>query len=152
MSTRPSPPPAAAPTSADPASVAPVRGSEAGAVFFLRNLDLLLIPMAVPVVLLLGAPVLGVLVGAVLWVGQRLIELGVARVAQTKDNVRVAVGYNLGVMVGRAWLVGLTILAVGTLGDRQDGLAAAILVFVAFTIYFAGSLLARSFERNPSPS
>mgnify|MGYP003345554867 CR=1 FL=1 len=72
--------------------------------------------------------------------------------SKTKEDVRKAIGYNLGAMVGRAWLVGLSILAVGILGEREDGLAAAVLVFVAFTTYFATSLLARTFERNASPS
>jgi hypothetical protein len=115
-------------------------------------LDLVLVVMAVPVALLLGAPALGLLVGAAVWIVQRVIELLVARLARTKENVKVAVGYNLGAMVGRAWLVGLTILAVGTAGEREDGLTAAVLVFAAFTAYFATSLLARSFERNSTPS
>lgn len=118
----------------------------------LRLADIILIVMAAPVVILLGAPVLGVLAGAGVWVVNRLLELALARRAATREDVRAAIGYNLGGVIGRAWLVGLTILAVGTAAEREDGLAAAILVFVAFTLYFANSLLARSFERNVSPS
>jgi hypothetical protein len=44
--------------------------------------------------------------------------------------------------------VGLTILAVGLAGDREDGLAAALLIMAAFTIYFATSLLVSMLERN----
>jgi len=118
----------------------------------LRLLDLVLVAMGTPVAILLGAPALGVLVGAAVWFVSRALELWLARVAASKEDVRAAIGYNLGGVVGRAWLVGLTILAVGKAGEREDGLAAAILVFVAFTLYFANSLLARSLERTTSPS
>jgi hypothetical protein len=37
--------------------------------------------------------------------------------------------------------VGGAILAVGLAGEREDGLTAAIVVAVAFTVYFATSLL-----------
>ena len=48
--------------------------------------------------------------------------------------------------------MGLTILAVGLAGEREDGLMAAILILAAFTLYFVSSLLLRSLERNtPRP-
>jgi hypothetical protein len=49
----------------------------------------------------------------------------------------------------RAWLVGLTILAVGLLAEREDGLTAGITVLAAFTVYFATSLILRPLERKP---
>jgi hypothetical protein len=118
----------------------------------LRVADIVLVPMAAPIAILLGAPALGVLVGAGIWVVQRLLELFLEHRARATDNVKVALGLNLGGVVGRAWLVGLTILAVGTAGEREDGLAAAVLAFAAFTLYFANSLFARSLERNANPS
>jgi hypothetical protein len=53
-------------------------------------------------------------------------------------------------MVVRVWLVGLTILAVGLLGERQDGLTAGITVLAAFTVYFATALILRPLERKSS--
>ena len=76
----------------------------------------------------------------------------VERKAKAATDVRKTVGMNLGALIARSWLVGLTILAVGLLGDREDGLTAAILVLAAFTIYFATSLLSRSLEGNPPRS
>lgn len=150
MSTRPSPLPAGTDQASDVPAARPDRSPDP--ISLVSLIDIVLLLMAVPIVLLLGAPVLGVLVGAAIWIVQRGIELAVARVAATKDSVKAAVGYNLGAMVGRVWLIGLTILIVGTAGEREDGLAAAVLSFVAFTVYFAISLFARSFERNVSPS
>ncbi|PTL60530.1 hypothetical protein [Paraconexibacter algicola] len=136
----------------DPSAPEPTPGGPRLGTSPLRLADIVLIVMAAPVVCLLGAPVLGILAGAGVWVLNRVLELALARRAATREDVRAAIGYNLGGVIGRAWLVGLTILAVGTAGEREDGLAAAVLVFAAFTLYFANSLLARSFERNASPS
>jgi hypothetical protein len=48
--------------------------------------------------------------------------------------------------------VGLTILAVGLAGEREDGLTAAVLMLAAFTLYFVTSLLLRSLEgKAPRP-
>jgi hypothetical protein len=62
----------------------------------------------------------------------------------------VAVGF--AVLMGRAWLCGLTILLVGLKGERQDGLMAALLILVVFTVYLATSLVLRPTERNTPPS
>ena len=40
----------------------------------------------------------------------------------------------------------------GLAGSREDGLAAAILVLVAFTIYLATTLLMRAVARSGDPS
>src|SRR5215217_2413782 len=69
-----------------------------------------------------------------------------ARLATGQEDVRRAVGLNLGALIARSWLVGLTILAVGLAGEREDGLTAAVLVLAAFTVYFVTSLLLRPLE------
>lgn len=118
----------------------------------LRLLDIILVVVTAPVVVLLGAPALGILVGAAAWVLQRVAEFALEREAKRRESIKAAIGLNLAGAMGRAWLVGLTILAVGTAGDRQDGLAAAILTFVAFTLYFVNMLLTRTLERNSATS
>jgi hypothetical protein len=50
--------------------------------------------------------------------------------------------------MGRAWLVGLTILAVGLLAEREDGLTAGITVLVAFTVYLVTALIRHPLERK----
>ena len=115
---------------------------------FLRFLDIFLVVVTAPVLVLLGAPALGILVGAAAWVIQRFASLALEREARRRDDFRTAIGLNLAGAMGRAWLVALSILAVGLAADREDGLAAAVLVLVAFTIYFATSLLANALERN----
>jgi hypothetical protein len=113
-----------------------------------RYLDVALVILAAPFVVLLDAPLLGYAVGAAAWIANRALGVAVERYARDRGDVRAAVGLNVGALLGRAWLVGLTILAVGLAGDRKDGLMAALLLLVAFTVYFATSLILRPLERN----
>jgi hypothetical protein len=112
----------------------------------LRWLDVILVIFAAPFAILMGAPALGYAVGAAAWIVNRAVGALVERRARAATDVRTTIGLNLGALIARSWLVGLTILAVGLAGDREDGLTAAILVLAAFTIYFATSLLSRSLE------
>jgi hypothetical protein len=111
-----------------------------------RWLDVVLVVLAAPFVVLMDLPVLGYAVGAVAWIVNRAIGFAVERVATRQDDVRRAVGLNLGVLIARSWLVGLSILAVGLAGEREDGLTAAVLCLAAFTLYFVTSLLLRTPE------
>jgi hypothetical protein len=111
-----------------------------------RWLDVVLVVLAAPFVVLTGLPVLGYAVGAVAWIANRALGALVERRAKAQDDVRKAVGLNLGALIARSWLVGLTILAVGLAGEREDGLTAAILLLAAFTLYFVTSLLLRPLE------
>ena len=117
-----------------------------------RWLDVILVVLAAPFVVLMELPVLGYAVGAAAWIANRAIGVLVERVATAQDDLRRAVGFNLGALIARSWLVGLTILAVGLAGEREDGLTAAILMLAAFTLYFVTSLLLRSLEgKAPRP-
>jgi hypothetical protein len=111
-----------------------------------RWVDVVVVVLATPFALLMGAPTLGYVVGAVAWILSRLAGVLVERFARTRDDVRSVVGLNFAAVIGRCWLVGLTILAVGLLGERKDGLTAAILMLAAFTLYFMTSLFLRPFE------
>jgi len=117
-----------------------------------RWIDVVLVIAAAPFVLLTGLPMLGYVVGASGWVISRLIGYAVERRARASDNIRTQTGLTLFSSLGRAWLVGLTILVVGLTGKREDGLTAALLVLVAFTIYLVTTIALRPLERNPSKS
>jgi hypothetical protein len=114
--------------------------------FLVRWLDVILVVLAAPFVVLMDLPVLGYTAGALAWIANRVIGTLVERRAKATGDVRKAVGLNLGVLIARAWLVGLTILAVGLGGEREDGLTAALLLLGAFTLYFVTSLLLRPLE------
>jgi hypothetical protein len=101
-----------------------------------RWLDVILVVLAAPFVVLMDLPVLGYTVGALAWILNRGIVVWVERIATRQGDVRRAVGLNLGALIARSWLVGLSILAVGLAGEREDGLTAAVLLLAAFTLYF----------------
>ena len=131
---------------ADPA----VTASGADPLTFVRYLDIVVVVLAAPFVILLGAPVLGYVVAAFAWTVQRAAGVTIERRAERSGDMRTALGLNMASLLLRVWLIGLTILAVGLIAEREDGLTAGITVLVAFTVYFATSLIIRPLERKPS--
>ena len=115
----------------------------------LRYLDVVLVVAALPFVALAGLPLFGYGVGAAAWILQRAAGVALERQAAKTTEIRRQVALNLAGTLGRAWIVGGAILAVGLAGERQDGLTAAVLVFVAFTVYFALSLILHTVARGP---
>jgi hypothetical protein len=116
--------------------------------FAVRYLDVLVVVLAAPFVLLTGAPVLGYAAGAAAWIVTRVLGVWLERAARRRNDPRALVGVSFGVLMGRVWVLGITILVVGLAGARSDGLMAALLALVAFTIYLATSLILRPLERN----
>ncbi len=113
-----------------------------------RYLDVVLVVLAAPFVILLDLPVLGYLVGAGLWIVQRVLEAVLERAAGHTD-VRRAIGVKVASMIGRTWLIGIGILAVGLGAEREDGFTAAIVCLAAYTVHLATALILRPLERNP---
>ncbi len=133
---------------ADPGTTAP----RVDPLSIVRYLDVVLVVLAAPFVVLLGAPVLGYVVGAVAWILQRFAAVAIERRAARATDIKTSLGLNMVSLVLRAWLIGLTILAVGLTAEREDGLMAGITVLAAFTVYFAISLILRPLERmSPRP-
>jgi hypothetical protein len=114
-----------------------------------RYLDVVLLVLAAPFVVLLELPVLGYAVGAAVWIVARVLESALDRSAARSD-VRRAVGVKVGSMVGRTWLIGVGIVAVGVAAEREDGFTAAIVCLVAYTVHLATALILRPLERNPT--
>jgi hypothetical protein len=113
-----------------------------------RYLDVVLIVLAAPFVILLGLPVLGYLVGGGVWIAQRVLEAVLEHAARRSD-VRRAIGIKVVSMIGRTWLIGVGILAVGLGAEREDGFTAALVCLAAYTIHLATTLILRPLERNP---
>jgi hypothetical protein len=114
-----------------------------------RYLDLVLLALALPVFVVAGLPMLGYAAGAAAWLVQRGLQLALNRKAVAADDPRTVVGIAAGSMIGRGWLVALTIFAAG-LVDEDAGLAAAVLVILLFTAYFTVSMILRPFQTPPS--
>ena len=113
-----------------------------------RYLDVVLIVLAAPFVVLLELPLLGYAVGATVWILARVLEAVLERSAGRSD-VRRAIGVKVASMIGRTWLIGIGILAVGLAAEREDGFTAALLCLGAYTVHLATALILRPLERNP---
>jgi hypothetical protein len=118
-------------------------------VIFIRYFDLVLLAVALPVFVVGGLPMLGYAAGGGAWLVQRGLQIFLNRKAVAADDARVTVGIAMGSMIGRGWLVALTIFAAG-LADEDAGLAAAVLVIVLFTAYFTVSMIMRPFDTDTS--
>lgn len=125
----------------------PLSGS--GIPITLRYFDCVLAVAFLPFALLAGLPVLGSVGGVVLWLGQRALGAGLEAYAARQDDFRRGTALTFASGMLRPLLMGLTILALGGVGAREDGLTAALIVLVAFTVYMAISFIFRP-QRNPS--
>ena len=114
----------------------------------LRFADLAALVLALPVFLVTGASMLGYGVAAGAWLIQRAIQLaadrGAARALATGVR-RNALGIIAAATLARLWVLTLAILLVGLLGERRDGLDAALLALVLVSISLGGRALDRAF-------
>ena len=115
-----------------------------------RYLDLVVLALAFPVFVAAGFPLLGYAAGAAAWLVQRGIQVLLLRRAESAEDIRGAVGITAASMIGRGYLVALTIFGAGLI-EREAGLAAAVLVIVLFTVYFSLSVITRQPPRRPTP-
>ena len=103
----------------------------------LRWLDLALLALALPVFLVVGAPLLGWGAVAGVWVLMRALpDRLMRRAAATEDPRRGTMVLAAG-MVGRVWLLALAIFGAGAV-DRDAGLAAALLSIALVTVNLVG--------------
>lgn len=111
-----------------------------------RFADLVLLAAALPVFVLAELPMLGYAVAAAAWLVQRaILDLAERRAqrALAAGERRTAMGVTAMSSLGRVWMVALAVLLVGLLGEREDGLAAALLSALLFTVQLGGRALAR---------
>jgi hypothetical protein len=114
----------------------------------LLYLDVVLVLIAAPVALSLGAPALGYAIGAGAWISQRILAHADRRWIRSATAPRTQLGLNLFEAFGRIWLLAGAIVLAGVAGGRADGLTAALLIFGAYSVAFAIKVL---FDRPSSP-
>ena len=115
----------------------------------LANLDLILIVPGVALALALGAPAFGVLVGAGAWLLQRVVAVADRRAIVRAAEPGSRLGLNFIDAFARIWLLAAGIVVAGAVGNRPDGLAAALVIFVGYSVAFAVRI-ARGREAGPS--
>lgn len=119
---------------------------------FVRNLDLAVLALALPVFVVADLPLGGYATAAVIWAMWRGIGAYTDRKAAEAEDPRKVVGIATGSMIGRGWLMGLTLLGVGLLTNDDVGLSAAVLCVVLFTVSFTARMFLRPFEAASGPT
>lgn len=109
----------------------------------LRQFDVVLLLLALPVFVVADQPLLGWAATTIAWIAQKALQAFLERKAAQEDDARRFFGFMAGSLIGRSWLLALTIFAVG-IADRDAGLAAAVLALAVFTVYLAISLIMRA--------
>ena len=124
-----------------------------------KYVDLLVLLAALAVFVLAGLPISGYAAAAAAWLAQRGIQVLAGRraaaelAAGNRQRAMATIGMTT---LGRVWLMATAVLLVGLAGKHEDGLAAALLLVVLFTVSFVAQGLARLFEAEgeqvPTPS
>jgi hypothetical protein len=101
-----------------------------------RYLDVVLVVIAAPVALALGAPALGYAVGGGAWILQRIVATVDRRWTSKLREPRRQLGVGLFEGFARIWLLAGAIIVAGVAGSRADGLTAALVIFGAYSVAF----------------
>jgi hypothetical protein len=111
----------------------------------LRNLDLAVLALALPVFIAAELPLLGWAAATGAWVASRVVQAVAERRALASGDRRVAMGARAATLMGRLYLVGLTVLGAGIV-EREAGLAAGVLSVLVFTVYFTTLFIVKPLE------
>jgi hypothetical protein len=116
----------------------------------LRNLDLVLLALALPVFVVAGLPLLGYATALVIWLMWRAIGAYAERKAREATDLARVAAITTGSVIGRGWLLGLTLVGAGLAAGDDVGLSAALLCVVLFTVSFTTRLVVRPIEGTRS--
>ena len=114
----------------------------------LKNVDILVLLVALVVFLVTPLPELGWITGAAAWLVQRAISELAVRRSEAADDVRTRVGLLAGSIIIRGWVVAGILVAVG-LNDSDAGLAAAVLFLAVFTLQLTMTMAIRPYDAPP---
>jgi hypothetical protein len=132
------------------AAVAGQRGVAGFQMLTFRYLDVAVAVIAAIAGIALGAPALGCALGGGAWVFQRVVQAADRTWARRMRDPRSALGISLFERFGRIWLLAGAIVVAGLVGGRKDGLAAALIIFCAYTVRFVIGLVSGPPPANPA--
>ena len=114
-----------------------------GAVTALSYLDVVILVVAAPIMLLIGVPAVGYLVGAGVWIALRAVGVLVDRAVASLSDPRQEVTLRLAYLLGRLFLLAIAVIVVRNGAGRNDGLTALLVIVFAFTAQLVLSFLNR---------
>ena len=109
----------------------------------LAYLDVIIVVVAAPIMLLIGVPAVGYLVGAGAWIVLRVVGIGVDRAAAATPEPNREMTLRLAYLLGRLFLLAIVVILVRNGSGRDDGLTALLVIVFAFTTQLVLSFLAR---------
>jgi len=109
----------------------------------LAYLDVVLLVVAAPIMLLIGVPAVGYLVGAGAWIVLRAVGVAIDRVVPALKDPRSEVTLRLAYLLGRLFLLAIAVIVVRNGSGRNDGLTALLVIVFAFTTQLLTSFLTR---------
>jgi hypothetical protein len=118
-----------------------------GAVTMLAYLDVVLLVVAAPIMLLLGVPAVGYLVGAGVWIALRAVGVLIDRAIPRLTDPRQEVTLRLAYLLGRLFLLAIAVIVVRNGVGRDDGLTTLLVIVFAFTTQLVLSFLYRPRSR-----
>jgi hypothetical protein len=101
----------------------------------LRNIDLIVLAIALPVWIVAGLPALGYAAAAVSWIAARQFQVFLEQRAVAKGHRKAMLGARAASLLGRLYLVTIAVFVAGII-DRESGLTGAVLAVAVFTFYF----------------
>jgi hypothetical protein len=110
--------------------------SERGTFSAFQYLDVVIVVIGAIPALVLGAPAVGIVVGAAGWLLQRVVQIVDRRFTDRLRDPRRQVGIHVTEAFGRIWLLVGAIIVAYVAGGRKDGLAAALVIFAAYSVAF----------------
>ena len=116
-------------------------------VTLLRCIDVVLVVVAAPIMLLIGVPAAGYLVGAGAWILLRAVGVGVDRYAGAIGVQGWELTLRLCYLLGRLFLLATAIILVRKDLGKDDGLTTLLVIVFAFTMQLAGSVATRAWKR-----
>lgn len=105
------------------------------------QLDLVVIAVLLPIFLVADLPLAGYLVAAGAWLIQRFARSAAERRIKRGGEARTVALLTAGTLVAPIWFMSLAVLIVGLVAGREDGLAAALITIVLFTINLPARML-----------
>jgi hypothetical protein len=114
-----------------------------GAMSALSYLDVVVLVVAAPIMLLIGVPAVGYLVGAGVWIALRAVGVAVERAAGAAHDPRREASLRLAYLLGRLFLLAIAVILVRNGAGRDDGLTALLVIEFAITEQLVLSFLTR---------
>jgi hypothetical protein len=113
----------------------------------LSYLDVVVLVVAAPIMLLIGVPAAGYLVGAGAWIALRAVGVGVDRVASVQPEQARELAIRMGYLLGRLFLLAIAVILVRQDSGRDAGLTALLVVVFAYTFSMLLSIFTRAWSR-----